>query len=94
VPVDGGRLFLVGGGARSAVYRTVMADLAQRVVAVPDDAEPVALGACVQAAVRLTGRAATEVHEAWATGGAVEVESAIDAGRAEEIRAAYASARG
>jgi xylulokinase len=94
VPVDRGRLFLVGGGARSAVYRTVMADLAQRIVTVPDDAEPVALGACVQAAVRLTGRAATEVHEAWATGGAVEVEPAIDAGRAEEIRAAYASARG
>ena len=34
VATDGGRLFLVGGGARSAAYRQVLADLAQRPVVV------------------------------------------------------------
>src|SRR3954453_6879720 len=46
----GSRLFLVRGGARSDVYRRIVADLAQRPVIVADDTEAVAAGACVQAA--------------------------------------------
>ena len=47
----GGRLFLIGGGSRSAAFRQVVADLAQRPVFVPDADEHVATGACIQAAV-------------------------------------------
>jgi xylulokinase len=46
-----GRLFLIGGGSRSAAFRQVVADLAQRPVVVPDADEHVATGACIQAAV-------------------------------------------
>ena len=46
-----GRLFLIGGGSRSAAFRQVVADLAQRPVVVPDADEHVATGACIQAAI-------------------------------------------
>ena len=44
-PALDGRLFLVGGAARSAAYRRVVADLTGRVVQVPCDEELVAAGA-------------------------------------------------
>ena len=47
-----GRVFLVGGAARSAAYRRVVADLTGRPVLVPADDELVAAGAAVQAAAR------------------------------------------
>jgi len=47
---SGGRLFLVGGGARSAAYRARLAALTGQVVEVPDADEAVATGAAVQAA--------------------------------------------
>ncbi len=93
VPVDDGRMFLVGGGARSDVYRRVVADLAQRVVSVPDEAELVAVGAAVQAAARLLQAPIAGVQDAWGVGAGAEVEPAIDRARAEEIRADYASVR-
>jgi xylulokinase len=46
-----GRLLLVGGGARSAAYRHRLADIAGKVVHVPDNDESVAVGAALQAAV-------------------------------------------
>ncbi len=49
VPADG-RVFLVGGGARSAAYRTRLAELLCAEVRVPDEDESVAAGAAVQAA--------------------------------------------
>ncbi len=61
------RLFLVGGGARSAAYPQVVADLAERPVLVVEDEELVALGACVQSAARATGRPIAEVQAAWAS---------------------------
>ena len=46
-----GRLLLIGGGARSAAFRQVVADLSQRAVTVPVADEHVAVGAALQAAV-------------------------------------------
>lgn len=65
LPEARGRLFLVGGGARSAAYRQVVADLTGRVVETPVDDELVARGAAVQAAAVLCGRPPSEVAEAW-----------------------------
>ncbi len=94
VPVDDGRVFLVGGGAQSPMYRQVVADLSQRVITVPDTVELVVLGAAVQASARLTSRPIAEVQDAWSVGAGRATEPAIDAGRAAEIRATYASVRG
>jgi xylulokinase len=92
VPVDG-RLFLVGGGARSAAYPRVLADLAQRPVTVAADDELVALGACVQAAARATGRPIDDVQTSWPLGRGAEVGPEASADAATEIRTAYAAAR-
>jgi xylulokinase len=83
---------LVGGGARSAAYRRVLADLSGMAVLVPDAAEHVAAGACVQAAAVVTGRPPAEVAAAWGRGSALAVEPdpAVDAAG---IRAAYGAAR-
>jgi xylulokinase len=88
----GGRLLLVGGGARSHAYQRVLADLAARPVEVPSG-EQVAAGACVQAAAVLHQRPPDEVAEAWGLGTAraIEPDGRVDAGG---IRAAYAAARG
>jgi len=64
----GGRLVLVGGGARSAAFRRVVADLADRAVLAPDATEHVAAGACVQAAAVLHGESPGEVASAWELG--------------------------
>lgn len=60
-----GRVLLIGGGARSAAYRQIVADVLGREVTVPGDPELVARGAAVQAAAVLTGRAVGEVADAW-----------------------------
>ncbi|HEY3721791.1 MAG TPA: FGGY family carbohydrate kinase [Acidimicrobiia bacterium] len=93
VPTDGGRLFLVGGGARSTAYRQVLADLAQRPVVVSTEDEPVALGACVQAAARVSGAPIGDVQDAWALGMGTTVDPTLGPDAAAEVRAAYASAR-
>ncbi|MCB1259285.1 MAG: hypothetical protein KDB33_02645, partial [Acidimicrobiales bacterium] len=94
-PVDGGELWVVGGGARSAAYRQVLADLAGRPVRRSGIDEPVATGAAVQAAAVLHGRPVDEVRAAWSTITAEtpRTEPAIDADRAAAIRAAYAARR-
>lgn len=89
-----GRLFLVGGGARSAAYRQVLADLAQRPVAVTAEDELVALGACVQAAARVMGSPIADVQDAWALGMGTVVDPVARADDASTVRAAYASAAG
>ena len=81
VDTASGRLLLVGGGARSAAYRQVLADLSGRQVTVPDGDELAATGACVQAAT-LGGATAAEVAEAWALGGGVTVDPAGTGDRA------------
>lgn len=85
----GGRIFLVGGGARSAAYRRRCADLTGRSVVVPDTDETVATGAAVQAAVVVGDGTFDEVATRWSCGSGVRVEPGVDAtGR----RAAYAAA--
>jgi xylulokinase len=91
VPTDRGRLFLVGGGARSRVYPQLLADLAQRPVEVTLDAEHAARGACVQAAAALAGRDVGEVASSWAPPTTV-VEPNLDLDAAA-VRAAYAALR-
>jgi xylulokinase len=87
-----GRLLLVGGGARSAAYRRVVADLAGRQVTVPRGDELVATGACVQAAAVLYQRPPEDVARAWGLGegDVVDPDPRVDA---QAVRAAYARAR-
>jgi xylulokinase len=87
----GGRLLLVGGGARSLAYRRILADLAQRPVTVPHGDELVATGACVQAAAVLHQRAPEDIARAWGLGDGeiVEPDPRVDAGA---VRAAYRQA--
>jgi xylulokinase len=92
VAVDvGGRVFLAGGGAQSAAYRSVLADLIGRPVIVAAEPEPVALGACVQAAAVLHQRAADDVAAAWdvGIGQVVDPTAGVDAAA---IRAQYRAA--
>lgn len=93
VATDDGRLLLTGGGARSAAYPQVVADLAQRSVTVVDAEDPVATGACVQAAATLTDADPLEVAEAWSlgTGRVVDPDPRVDA---DAVRAAYHQAIG
>ncbi|HTD50657.1 MAG TPA: FGGY-family carbohydrate kinase, partial [Acidimicrobiia bacterium] len=88
-----GNVVLVGGGAMSAAYQRVLADLSGRPVIVPDAAEHVAAGACIQAAAVVGARPVPAVARAWhlAYGPAVDPGVGIDAAA---VRAAYADARG
>lgn len=89
VPV-GGRLFLVGRGARMHAFAQVLADVGQRVVSAPKG-ERAASGACVQAAAALHATAPEEIARAWGLHDArtVEPDPRIDGG---EIRAAHRDA--
>ncbi len=89
----GGRMLVVGGGARSSAYRQVLADLAGREVVVPDAVEQVAAGACVQAAAVVTGAAPADIADAWRLGAGAPVEPRLDPNAAAEVRAAYARLR-
>ena len=64
----GGRTFVVGGGARSAAYRRVVADLSGLPVTIPAGEEHVAIGACVQAAAVLHERTPVDIADAWGVG--------------------------
>ena len=63
-----GQLYLIGGGAQSQATRSVMATLAQRSLVVPDAAETVATGACVQAAVVFEQSDHAQVAQRWSLG--------------------------
>jgi xylulokinase len=91
----GGQMLLIGGGARSAVLRQVLADLAGRAVEVPDPAtEWVALGAAAQAAAVATGRPVETVARGWAEArhSPRRVRPYVDLDTAASVRAAYARA--
>ncbi len=68
LPVEPERILLVGGGARSAAYRKVVAILTGRPVVVPHEQELVACGAAVHAAAVLQGCGIDELSEAWGLG--------------------------
>jgi xylulokinase len=86
-----GRVFLIGGAAKSAAYRRVVADLTGRSVLVPFEGELVAAGAAVQAAAVHFGCDFAQVSEAWGLGAGelVEPDDTVDGAA---IRAAYADA--
>jgi xylulokinase len=88
-----GRLWLVGGGAKSPAYRRVVADLAQRPATTAPGDELVATGACVQAAAVLLKRSPDEIARAWRLreGAVIEPDRTVEA---TAIRTAYARARG
>ena len=81
-----GRLFLVGGGARSSAYRQRLADLAGQPVIVPDTDEAVATGAALQAAVVAGGGDFTAVADRWQLGAGDTIAPAADGA---DRRAAY-----
>jgi xylulokinase len=90
-----GRTFLVGGGARSAAYRRVMADLSGRELIVPTDDETVATGAAVQAAVVAGHGGFAEVATRWGLGHGMVIEpDPSQSGAAAEARRTYRRARG
>ncbi|MFP3713845.1 xylulokinase [Puerhibacterium sp. TATVAM-FAB25] len=60
-----GPVTVTGGGARSAAYRQVLADVLGRPVETRDVAEATARGAAVQAAAVLAGADVREVRDAW-----------------------------
>jgi xylulokinase len=88
-----GDIVLVGGGARSAAYQRVVADLSGRPVVVPHESEHVAAGACAQAAAVLLDRDVAEIAAGWALGRGTTIEPDLSVDR-ERVRAVYAAARG
>ncbi len=86
-----GELRLVGGGARSAAYQQILADLRQGPVRIPDDDEAPATGAAVQAAAVAIGDTIDDVTDRWglrAGGTVVEPRAEADA----EVRRRYRDA--
>ncbi len=68
----GGRLHLIGGGAKSPAYRQILADLHGAPIRVPNADETVATGAAVQAAA-IMGRPFTETARSWRLGEGVDI---------------------
>ncbi|MFB2598809.1 xylulokinase [Herbiconiux sp. P17] len=71
-----GRLVVTGGGAGSAAYRQVIADVTGRPVQITDAVDAVAGGAAVQAAAVLRGSAIGPVRDEWAPASRVVAEPA------------------
>src|SRR5215218_8804311 len=88
-PADG--IVLLGGGARMHAFQRVLADLSRCPVSVPRG-EPVATGACVQAAAVLDQAAPEEVAAAWDLGKGFPVEPDEDLDT-RGVRSAYAELR-
>jgi xylulokinase len=63
----GAPLVLIGGGARSEIWRRVVQRLSGRAVSIPESTEFVAIGAAVQAAATLGGETMREVSARWQT---------------------------
>ncbi|MEO8266377.1 MAG: xylulokinase [Ilumatobacteraceae bacterium] len=82
---------LVGGGARSAAFRHVVAELCRLPVSLADADEAVATGACVQAGAIALDVAHAEVAERWGLG----VGTALDhpGGDTGGVRDRYAELR-
>lgn len=79
-------LILIGGGARGATWRSVVAELSGRALDIPDEDELVARGAAVQAASVLLGREPSEVAQEWGSLPGVKVPAG---GGRPEIRERY-----
>jgi xylulokinase len=82
---------LVGGGARSAAFRQVVAELCDLPVSLADADEAVATGACVQAAAVALDVSHAEVARRWGLGDATPL--APTNGDAAGVRVRYAELR-
>ena len=71
---DDAPIVLVGGGARSQVWRDVVSALSGRAVVVPDADEVVALGAATQATALLTGEEPDAVARRWETRRGIDLD--------------------
>jgi len=60
-------LVLIGGGARSEIWRGVVQRLSGRAISIPESTELVAIGAAVQAAATFGGQDPQEVASRWHT---------------------------
>jgi xylulokinase len=85
-----GRLVITGGGARSAAYRQLLADLTGRPVHVADVPESAAAGAAVQAAAVLHRTTVDEVTRAWEPAWRVVAEPRPDS-HAQEVLSRHAA---
>ncbi len=84
---------LVGGGARSAAYRRVVAELCDLPVALAEADEAVATGACVQAAAVALEVSHTEVAERWGLGLGTALTASAGDGAGHGVRTRYAELR-
>jgi xylulokinase len=82
---------LVGGGARSAAFRHVVAELCDLPVSLADADEAVATGACVQAAAVALDISHGDVAERWGLGDATPLGAGT--GDTAGVRARYAELR-
>jgi len=82
---------LVGGGARGAAYRHVVADLCDLPVSLADADEAVATGACVQAAAVALGVSHAEIAQRWGLGAHTPLEAS--SGDPAGVRARYVELR-
>ncbi len=89
-PVE--QVVLVGGGARSQAYRTVMATLCELPVGTSDTDEAVVAGACVQAAAAALGQSHDEVVRRWGLGAVTPVQCPSGTSGVD-VRAQYAALR-
>ncbi len=85
-----GRIFLIGGGSRSAAYRQRCADLADAEIVVPHTDETVATGAATQAAAVVSGDAIADIADRWRLGAGTTTAPARDASSRRDL---YASVR-
>ncbi len=86
----GGRIHLIGGGARSATYRQRCADLTGRQIFVPDVDEAVATGAALQAAAIGSDTSAATIAQRWNLGAGSAIDPHVDG---TNVRAAYHEAK-
>jgi xylulokinase len=84
---------IVGGGARSAAYRQVLAELCDVPVQLADADEAVATGACVQAAAVCLGRSHEDVLAAWGIAQREAVTVSADSVADASVRERYRAAR-
>ncbi len=82
---------LVGGGARGAAYRHVVAELCDLPVSIADADEAVATGACVQAAAVALGVSHADIAQRWGLGVHTPLEAS--AKDVAGVRARYAELR-
>ncbi len=94
VTTDEGRMVLLGGGARSAAYRQVLAALADRPVTVMPGDELVAAGAAVQGAMLIGSGDRLGVAERWDLRSGTIIDPGPESSASESIRRRYAAARG